>query len=56
MLLDVKDLMWGPLEEGPMSRHVLLVEDELNIIEAIRFLLTREGFEHHRSYSLFAHA
>ena len=28
-----------------MSKHVLLVEDELNIIEAIRFLLTREGFQ-----------
>ncbi|AEI93594.1 MULTISPECIES: response regulator transcription factor [Roseobacter] len=28
-----------------MGKHVLLVEDELNIIEAIRFLLTREGFQ-----------
>jgi DNA-binding response OmpR family regulator len=27
-----------------MDRHVLLVEDELNIIEAIRFLLSREGW------------
>jgi DNA-binding response OmpR family regulator len=27
-----------------MGRHVLLVEDEPNIIEAIRFLLTREGW------------
>lgn len=27
-----------------MSKHVLLVEDELNIIEAIRFLLSREGW------------
>lgn len=26
-----------------MGKHVLLVEDELNIIEAIRFLLSREG-------------
>jgi len=28
-----------------MSRKVLLIEDEPNIIEAIRFLLTREGWE-----------
>lgn len=27
-----------------MSKHVLLVEDEANIIEAIRFLLTRDGW------------
>ena len=27
-----------------MNRHVLLVEDEPNIVEAIRFLLTREGW------------
>ncbi len=27
-----------------MGKHVLLVEDELNIIEAIRFLLTRDGW------------
>ncbi len=27
-----------------MGKHVLLVEDEINIIEAIRFLLTREGW------------
>ena len=27
-----------------MSRHVLLVEDEPNIVEAIRFLLSREGW------------
>ncbi|AZV77791.1 response regulator [Parasedimentitalea marina] len=27
-----------------MGRHVVLVEDEPNIIEAIRFLLTREGW------------
>lgn len=27
-----------------MGKHVLLVEDELNIIEAIRFLLSREGW------------
>lgn len=27
-----------------MTRHVLLVEDEANIIEAIRFLLTRDGW------------
>jgi DNA-binding response OmpR family regulator len=27
-----------------MSRHVLLIEDEPNIIEAIRFLLTRDGW------------
>ncbi|WP_227268656.1 response regulator transcription factor [Roseobacter weihaiensis] len=26
-----------------MGKHVLLVEDELNIIEAMRFLLSREG-------------
>ena len=28
-----------------MGKHVLLVEDELNIIEAMRFLLTREGWQ-----------
>ena len=28
-----------------MGRNVLLIEDEPNIIEAIRFLLTREGWE-----------
>ncbi|MFK7745106.1 MAG: response regulator transcription factor [Roseobacter sp.] len=28
-----------------MSKHVLLVEDELNIIEAMRFLLNREGWQ-----------
>ena len=27
-----------------MGKHVLLVEDELNIIEAMRFLLTRDGW------------
>ncbi|MBE1284092.1 MAG: response regulator [Rhodobacteraceae bacterium] len=27
-----------------MSRHVVLIEDEPNIIEAIRFLLTRDGW------------
>ena len=27
-----------------MSRKVLLIEDEPNIAEAIRFLLTREGW------------
>ena len=27
-----------------MSKHVVLVEDELNIAEAIRFLLGREGW------------
>ncbi|MAC81443.1 MAG: two-component system response regulator [Rhodobacteraceae bacterium] len=27
-----------------MSRHVLLIEDEPNIIEAIRFLLARDGW------------
>lgn len=27
-----------------MSRNVLLIEDEPNIIEAIRFLLTRDGW------------
>jgi two-component system OmpR family response regulator len=27
-----------------MGKHVLLVEDEENIIEAIRFLLTRDGW------------
>lgn len=27
-----------------MSRHVLLIEDEPNITEAIRFLLTRDGW------------
>lgn len=28
-----------------MSKHVLLVEDEPNIMEAIRFILQREGFK-----------
>ena len=28
-----------------MGQRVLLVEDEVNIIEAIRFLLTREGWQ-----------
>ena len=28
-----------------MGKHVLLVEDEVNIIEAIRFLLSREGWK-----------
>lgn len=32
-------------EAGDMGKHVILVEDELNIIEAIRFLLTREGWK-----------
>ncbi|MFK7754583.1 MAG: response regulator transcription factor [Sedimentitalea sp.] len=27
-----------------MGRRVLLIEDEINIIEAIRFLLTRDGW------------
>lgn len=27
-----------------MGRHVLLIEDEPNIIEAIRFILTRDGW------------
>lgn len=28
----------------PVERHVLLVEDEANIAEAIRFILTRDGW------------
>ncbi|MEO0502870.1 MAG: response regulator [Pseudomonadota bacterium] len=28
-----------------MAKHVLLIEDETNIIEAIRFLLSREGWD-----------
>ncbi|MEO0378855.1 MAG: response regulator [Pseudomonadota bacterium] len=28
-----------------MGKHVLLVEDEINITEAIRFLLSREGWQ-----------
>ncbi|MEX0312293.1 MAG: response regulator transcription factor [Tateyamaria sp.] len=28
-----------------MGKHVLLVEDETNIIEAIQFLLSREGWQ-----------
>ncbi|MDX2484034.1 MAG: response regulator [Pseudodonghicola sp.] len=28
-----------------MGRHVLLIEDESNIAEAIRFLLTRDGWQ-----------
>ncbi len=27
-----------------MGRHVLLIEDEPNIIEAVRFILTRDGW------------
>lgn len=27
-----------------MNRHVVLIEDEQNIVEAIRFLLSREGW------------
>ncbi|MFN3938594.1 MAG: response regulator transcription factor [Gemmobacter sp.] len=27
-----------------MVKHVMLIEDEPNIVEAIRFLLTRDGF------------
>lgn len=30
-----------------MSRNVLLIEDEPNIIEAIRFILTRDGWQVH---------
>lgn len=33
---------WG--ETSHMSKHVVLVEDELNIAEAIRFLLSNEGW------------
>ena len=32
-------------KEGSMSRKVVLIEDERNIIEAIGFLLSREGWE-----------
>ena len=32
-------------EESDMGKHVILVEDESNIIAAIRFLLTREGWK-----------
>ncbi|WP_420010589.1 response regulator transcription factor [Tateyamaria sp.] len=28
-----------------MDKHVLLIEDEMNIIEAVRFLLSREGWQ-----------
>jgi len=28
----------------PLSQHVLLIEDEPNIAEAIRFILTRDGW------------
>ncbi|XDA96595.1 response regulator [Sulfitobacter sp. LCG007] len=28
-----------------MGKHVLLVEDEVNIIEAMRFLLSRDGWQ-----------
>lgn len=28
-----------------MTKHVLLVEDEVNIIEAVRFVLSREGWQ-----------
>jgi DNA-binding response OmpR family regulator len=35
----------GAVRRGePLGRHVLLVEDEANIAEAIRFLLTRDGW------------
>lgn len=39
--MQTRNALW---EEGQMSNHVLLVEDEVNIIEAIRFLLSREGW------------
>ncbi|GFE49855.1 response regulator [Roseobacter cerasinus] len=32
-------------EEAAMGKQVLLVEDEMNIVEAIRFLLSREGWD-----------
>lgn len=32
-------------ESQSMSRRVLLIEDEPNIVEAIRFLLTRDGWQ-----------
>jgi DNA-binding response OmpR family regulator len=32
-------------EELRMGRHVVLIEDEPNITEAIRFLLTRDGWD-----------
>ncbi len=32
-------------EEQLMGRHVVLIEDEANITEAIRFLLSREGWQ-----------
>jgi len=30
---------------GPLSRHVLIVEDEENIVESLSFLLEREGYD-----------
>ena len=36
-------ILWE--EEPPVGRTVLLVEDEPNIIEAIRFLLSRDGWD-----------
>lgn len=30
---------------GAMGRHVLLIEDEPNIAEAIRFILARDGWQ-----------
>ena len=38
--------MGGALEEGAQTmRHVVLIEDEDNISEALRFILVRDGWE-----------
>lgn len=36
---------WNRLWGAVMGRHVLLIEDEPNIAEAIRFILTRDGWQ-----------
>jgi two-component system OmpR family response regulator len=42
MILDQRALLWGGV--GRMARHVLLIEDEPHIAEAIHFLLSRDGW------------
>lgn len=36
-------MRWGEQVSSHMAGHVLLIEDEVNIAEAIRFILSRDG-------------
>lgn len=36
-------MRWGEQVSSDMAGHVLLIEDEVNIAEAIRFILSRDG-------------